>query len=392
MSRMNRIRRRAGLAGLAVPAALGLCLALLPAGAASAAAPGQHADGNGVTATIQVVASGLNAPRGLVYDPQRHRVLVAEAGVEAQNTGPCGFAERGLPMCLGHSGSIFRYSTAGAPPRRIVTGLPSTALQEGPTVVIGLHDLSLYGSRLTGVFGALGNKPYRESLGQGAALLGQAVTFTDTGPRPFGDILTFEDQLHAPDRIEADPFGVITGSFGTVVANAGGPNLDKGNDLLLVRSNGRITRLAQFPERPSNTDPSTSIRSVPTSVARGPDGAFYVGELTGAPFFPGEARVWRVVPGQPPAVYADGFTTIIDLGFDKHGRLVVLQTGDDPFDSEQDGALIRVGPGGQRTVLASTGLTNPGGVAIADRGVYYVTTRTATGGGVGQLLKVRVTG
>ncbi len=70
----------------------------------------------------------------------------------------------------------------------------------------------------------------------------------------------------------------------------------------------------------------------------------------------------------------------------------MLQTSNDPFDTEMDGALIRVEPNGQRTVLASTGLKNPGGVAVVGNSVYYVTTRIASGGGVGQLLKLQVTG
>jgi hypothetical protein len=353
-------------------------------------APGAVASGEGA-AVVQVVADGLNAPRGLVYDRGRDRVLVAEAGIGLQNTGPCGYAERGLYMCLGHTGSVYQHSTSGAPGRRIVTGLPSTAIQALPDVVIGLHDLSLRDGRLTAVFGLLGNKPYRESLGAGAAAMGQAGTIDGTGQvRPFADVVSFEDGINP--GVEADPFGVITGPFGTVIANAGGPNTTQGNDLLLARPDGTITRLAQFPERPSVTDPNVRIRAVPTSVVQGPDGAFYVGELTGTPFFAGEARVWRVRPGQPPTVYADGFTTIVDLAFDDRGRLVVLQTGNDPFDTEQEGAIIRVDRHGNRTVLASAGLPNPGGMAMAGDGVFYVTSRMASGGGVGRLLKVRTSG
>jgi hypothetical protein len=37
--------------------------------------------------------------------------------------------------------------------------------------------------------------------------------------------------------------------------------------------------------------------AVPTAVAVGPDGAYYVSELTGFPFSKGAARIWRVAPG-----------------------------------------------------------------------------------------------
>lgn len=367
--------------------------ALVPGSATAQEAAPQPAP-RAVTSTIEVVADGLNAPRGLVYDRSRRRVLVAEAGIGAQNLAegnPCGFAERGLPFCLGHSGSIFQYSESGNPGRRIVTGLPSTTLTLDGSTTIGLHDLSLFDDELTVAFGTLGNKPYRESLGPGAALLGQVARISGSGRvKPVADVLTFQDNLH-PGHIESNPFGVLRGSFGTLVVNAGGPGTNRGNDLLKVKPNGTITEIAQFPERPSITDPTRMIRAVPTSVAQGPDGAFYVGELSGAPFFPGEARVWRVVPGQQPTVHAQGFTTIVDLGFDERGRLIVLQTSNDPFDTLQDGTLIRVEPDGTRTTLASEGLTNPGGVAIVSPGVFYVTTRLATASGEGALVKVRVT-
>jgi hypothetical protein len=372
---------------LAVSAAAALAAAVLvPAGAGAApAAPAA------VSSTIEVVADGLNAPRGLVYDSANHRVLVAEAGILAQDTGPCGFAERGLPFCLGPTGSIFQYSETGLPSRRIVTGLPSIGLQAGPPVVIGLHDLALRDGDLYAVFGLLGNQAFRDSLGPNATALAQAATISDNGRvRPYADIVAFEDKLYA-DKPEADPYGVAVGPYGTVVANAGGPH-SEGNDLLLVKNNGQIVQLAQFPERVPNANPNDTIESVPTTVEQGPDGAFYVGELTGAPFYPGEARIWRVVPGQPATVFADGLTLITDIQFDEQGRLIVLETAqDNPFDTDQDGTLLRIEHDGTRTVLASAGVKNPGGVAVAGPDLFYVDTENASGGGIGQLLKIHVT-
>jgi hypothetical protein len=345
-----------------------------------------------VTSTIQVVADGLNAPRGVFYDAERQRVLVAEAGILAGDTNPCGFAERGLPFCFGNTGSVFQYSETGQASTRIVTGLPSAGLQAGPPVVIGLHDLKLTDQGLTVAFGLLGNQVYRASLGPGAAAMGQIATINGVGKvKPFADIVGFEDRIY-PNVPEANPYGLATGPFGTVVANAGGPEF-AGNDLLLVRPNGSITQLAHFPARDPAADPTDTIESVPTCVAQGPDGAFYVGELTGAPFYPGEARIWRVVPGQPATVYLTGFTLVIDCAFDQQGRLIVLQTAqDNPFDTDQDGALIRVEPDGQRTVLASAGMKNPGGVALAGPGVFYVSSENASGGGIGKLLRIQVQG
>jgi hypothetical protein len=64
---------------------------------------------------------------------------------------------------------------------------------------------------------------------------------------------------------------------------------------------------------------------VPNSVAVGPDGAYYVGELPGAPFFAGASNISRVAPPLGPQVWLTGFTSVIDLTFDKKGNLSVLQ-------------------------------------------------------------------
>ena len=91
---------------------------------------------------------------------------------------------------------------------------------------------------------------------------------------------------------------------------------------------------------------SISVQSVPSSVAVGPDGALYVGELTGVPFEPGTARVWRVVPGKKPTVYATGFTNISDLAFDGKNLLVLELAAKGCSLRRSPGALIRLAPGG----------------------------------------------
>jgi sugar lactone lactonase YvrE len=74
--------------------------------------------------------------------------------------------------------------------------------------------------------------------------------------------------------------------------------------------------------------------AVATSIAIGPDGAYYVGELKGFPAPTGESRVWRIEPGTRHAecgtspacsVVADGFTSIVDLAFGPDGTLYVVE-------------------------------------------------------------------
>jgi hypothetical protein len=110
----------------------------------------------------------------------------------------------------------------------------------------------------------------------------------------------------------------------------------EGDALVRLAPRGRHAVVATFPSRmvpaparlPDGTPRGTPVRMrpVPSAVTRGPDGAFYVGELTSFPFTPGRARVWRVVPGQPPEVYAGGFTAVVGLRWRPAG-LYVLELG-----------------------------------------------------------------
>lgn len=76
---------------------------------------------------------------------------------------------------------------------------------------------------------------------------------------------------------------------------------------------------------------------VATSVAIGPGGDFYVGELKGFPAPLGESRVWRIASnardadcGRSPlcSVAFDGFTSIVDLSFGPDGTLYVAEMGE----------------------------------------------------------------
>jgi hypothetical protein len=172
-----------------------------------------------------------------------------------------------------------------------------------------------------------------------------------------------------PAVIESNPFDVADAGRGAaVVADAAG------NDLLLVsdRNNAasdvssRVKVVATLPDELVSTQhakdlfgcpagppdicglpPMIPAESVPTSVAVGPDGAYYVGELKGFPSPIGESRVWRIDPnarnaecGHSPlcSVALDGFTSIIDLAFGPDGRLYVAQLDDAGFLALETGA------------------------------------------------------
>lgn len=151
--------------------------------------------------------------------------------------------------------------------------------------------------------------------------------------RALADIGAFEE-AHDPDGkgFDSNPYDLAVVSANEIlVVDAGG------NSLLRVNARGHVELIATFPEQPAPNPfgpGELSAEAVPTSVAIGPDGAYYVGELTGFPGTPGLSRVWRVERGTTGAacgtdsrctVVGTGFTSIIDLAFGKDGTLYVAE-------------------------------------------------------------------
>jgi hypothetical protein len=334
----------------------------------------------------QVIASGLNNPRGLAFSPNGG-LYVAEAG--AGGSGPC-FAGPEGPACFGNSGSVTRIDARGQ--RRMLTGLPSYGAESTGDAAIGPSDVSFQGQ---------GGMYVTEGLGLDLDFSKTIPALDDMGrllrsPGASGrlkvvaDLADFEDANNPTgDEENSNPNSVLATSRGQVVSDAGA------NDLLLVAPNRKISVLATFPNRLVDAPPFLGLPpgtqipmdAVPTSVTRGPDGALYVGQLTGFPFPVGGANVYRIVPGKAPQVFASGFTNIIDIAFDTRGTLYVLEIFQNGLLSgDPTGALIRVDRRGRQHVIMSTGLITPGGLALR-HGAAYVS-NCGTCAGAGEVLRI----
>ena len=356
--------------------------------------------------TVTVIATDLHNPRGLNFGPDGG-LYVAEAGTNGPHNGLCRVMGDGATKCYSTTGSISRIDLDKGASERIIEDLPSLISPSGtPNVGIGngatgAHDVSFQGMGNAYVSIGLGGNPiWRQDFGEDGALLGRLARFNPSGKFRFYEDLAGYELENNPDHFvpDSNPYGLLARPGKTIYADAGGNSLNQ------VTARGTITTLATFPNlmvpapippSPSPTPtPGTmvSVQAVPTSVALGPDGYYYVGQLTGAPFTVGAANVYRVHPagGMPEVAYSN-FTNIIDLTFGPDGSLYVLEIARAAIPRfGLGGRLVRIEPDGTRTdVISGPPLIAPGGVAVGKDGVIYVT-NMSTSALLGQVLKIEL--
>jgi sugar lactone lactonase YvrE len=223
--------------------------------------------------------------------------------------------------------------------------IPAPGEAGAGTGATGPHDVGFLGRGNGWVTIGLGADPAKRALlGSAGAGFGRLARFQPNGNISFEDDLAGYEAANNPDGFvpDSNPYGLAVLASRRLVADAGGNALNE------VSADGTISTLAVFPNRfvqnpfaaPGVTIP---MQAVPTTVAMGPDGALYVGQLTGFPFPVGGANVYRVAP--------DGTRTSI---VSKESMSPIL----------------------------------PGGVAVGSDGSLYVT-RFSTAPGAGDVVRIR---
>ena len=354
---------------IATLTAAGLMAAL---GLVAGPTAGALADGGHKAFTV--VADHLNNPRGLSPAPGGGLYL-AEAGAGGDVCVAGGPEGR---MCIGLTGSLDRVSTDGGV-TRIATGLisdsgPGGIAAEGPVSVSRGPDdtfFALFGesSHVVPPAGAIPDNLRAAALAQLGHLWlvkhhGRVTDISDVGDQDWTWTSTRID-LAPNDFPDANPNTVLYSGGHLYVADAGSNILDR------VKRNGVAKVLAFFP-----VPAGSPHDSVATCVARGPDGALYVSELLGGSFAPGNARIWRVVPGQAPTVWATGLTTVQGCGFGRDGAFydTEFQVGglNEAPGANPAGDVVRIDRHGHRTHLGVGKLFYPSGFAAGPGGAIYV--------------------
>lgn len=297
------------------------------------------------------IATGLSNPRGL--SAAGSDVIVAELGagniVRINADGESSVVVSGLPTTTYMSAETGAEEAAGPSSAIAVDGGYVITVSEGPDAELQSVYFATEGSSSPSLLVDLGQYE-RDNNTDGD---------TDLAGNP---------------EFLSNPYSVIAFEDGFLISNSGA------NALLRIAPDGTVSPFAVFTNRENPLFPGLggpTMDQVPTGVTIGPDGAVYVGTLTGFPFPSGGAVVYRVEDGNGDGdalddgeveVYADGLTTVTDVDFD--GADLLVSEFSTNMLAQAPGRVVRIS-GGEQEVVAS-GLISPTSLLVTDDGRILV--------------------
>jgi hypothetical protein len=353
-----------------------LVLAGLLCAGTMTAAPPPHGE-----ATVTVFATGLNNPRGLKFGPDGN-LYVAEGGTGGLNSTEGQCAQVVAPIGP-YTGSLdgARISMIDSAGVRMtwVDNLPSsqTSAAQG-SLTSGVADVAFIGDTLYALIGGAGCSHGVENFPNGVIRVNHDGTWT-----MIADLSAFQ-QSHPvmnPEEEDFEPDGTwysmiaLRGDLYAVEPNHG--ELDR------ITPDGQVSRVVDIS--------ATQGHIVPTAIAY--HGNFYVGNLDTFPIIDGISKILKITPSGQIRVAVEGLTTVLGVAFDHQSRMYVLEntTGGNQFPTPGTGQVVRVGPRGELTVIAS-GLFLPTAMTFGPDGNLYVS-NVGFGPppvGLGEILKIEL--
>jgi hypothetical protein len=326
--------------------------------------------------TSKVVATGFNDPRGLKFGPDG-LLYVAEAGIGGTNSSDC--IPQVVPPVGPYTGSdtgsrISRVDWNGVR-TTFVDHLPSsTTAPGGGSGIQGVADIAFIGNDLYAVLAGAGcshgvpdipNGVIKVNANRSWKIIANLSEFIMNNPVKNPNPPDFEPDGTWWSMIQSG------GDFYTIEPNHG--ELDK------VSPNGAISRVIDISAFEGHI--------VPTALTAH-NGLFYVGNLDLFPIVPGSASIFTVTPDGKIKTFATGFTNILGLTFDDHGRLYVLEANTAAGSlTPGTGDVIRLDANGTRHVITS-GLHLPTAMTFGPDGKLYISDWGIGPPGMGQIVQV----
>lgn len=348
-----------------------------------------------LSANAVVVASGLEAPRGLRFGPDGD-LYVAEAGTGGTNStdGQCPQVIPPVgPYTGGTTGRISKFDKSWNR-TTVASGFASTVDAMGD--LLGAQDIQFMNGTLYALISGGGCSHGNATLPNGVV----QVNPSNGTWRYVGDISAFmhANPVQYPNVSDFEPDGT---SYSMVSVN---------NALHVIEPNsGELLRVDPFSGLISREIDFSASQGhiVPTTVLY-KNGSYLVGNLNLFPIEPHTSRVMTVsnfpggavgVPGlNVPGPYyvaatKAGFATIVGLAIGPYnGLLYVLQLAPDtPSQYPQPGygKVTRINPDGSLTDVV-TGLSVPTAMTFGPDGKLYISNFGAAPAGAGQIVMATV--
>jgi glucose/arabinose dehydrogenase len=339
-----------------------------------------------VAGNVKVFATGFNNPRGLKFGPDGN-LYVAEGGLGG-NLSTIGQCDQVVFPVGPYAGS----TTGGRISKVTPDGVRTTVTDQFPSSqaneiiggdIEGVADIEFVGNTLYALLAGAGCSHGISSVSNGIAKVNSNGSWS-----LIADLSTWLKSHPAahPEEEDFEPDGTwysminVRGDLYAVEPNHG--------ELVKVTTSGNISRVVDIS--------ASQGHIVPTAIAY--HGNFFVGNLYTFPIPGGESKIMKITPNGSLKDWITGLNTVLGLVIDNNDRMYILEmtvpdtTLPPPyFPSPGQGRIIRVDPGGNRTVIA-TGLNLPTGMTMGPDGKLYVSNwgfgPPAKGGG--QILQIDV--
>lgn len=385
-------------------------------------------------ASLSVLASGLDNPRGTAFGPDGS-LYITETGRGGDGAdGRCipSPSAQYIPLCAGNTGSLIRITPDGQR-QTVLDNLPSLALTPSGEQGAGPADIKFdaKGNAYL-LMGVAGNPTSRDTV-LGTPELGKLfkVDLNTKSLTSLADLALYEtnnntdgsDLISNPYSFEimGDIAYVIDGGANTISKVAldgsgikqvvafpvlqtdpsklefpsmppageipGGENIPNGG---LPAPGTGVTAVQDFP---------ITFQSVPTAITTAPDGTLTVAEYSYFPYPEGEARIFSVDPNTLEIKQiAGGFTQLTGVSYDAEGNMYALQHINTSEWKEIlqggvvvgdiGGSLIKIGKDGTReTIWTGNGLEAASGITTAPDGSFIIANRARLAD-TGQIIRI----